>query len=111
MNKAVEGMMIFLVCFLLLDVAFSAPIGKIEFESNCSTCHNIEFYKQTLKRYDGLYVADFVDTISATMPANNPGFLSYEEYIDISKYIMNELGYLKDNEFNVDTIKDILIKQ
>ncbi|MDO9519403.1 MAG: hypothetical protein Q7L19_04235 [Pseudohongiella sp.] len=73
--------------------AEQAASGKPLFEQNCSTCHNVDFYKNTLNTYNGQPVLYFYEAIMAGMPADNPGVLMENEYEDILAHIFMLLGF------------------
>ena len=45
------------------------------------------------QRWDGLSVGDLFELISVTMPQNDPGSLTAQEYVDILAYVLNGGGF------------------
>lgn len=69
--------------------------GKSTFQGVC-TCHGGGFSKSTLARYGT--AQKLLDTVSKTMPKNNPGSLSTQEYYDVVAYILSQAGLLPSGQ-------------
>jgi len=67
--------------------------GKVTYDTSCKTCHDMRFYRDALKSWDGQPVLWMWETILGTMPADNPGSLMLEEYTDVVAYILSENGF------------------
>ncbi len=67
--------------------------GKATYDTACKTCHDMRFYRDALKSWDGQPVLWMWETILGTMPADNPGSLMLEEYTDVVAYILSENGF------------------
>jgi mono/diheme cytochrome c family protein len=67
--------------------------GKATYDTSCKTCHDMRFYRDALKSWDGQPVLWMWETILGTMPADNPGSLMLEEYTDVVAYILSENGF------------------
>ena len=75
-----------------------ADAGKTVFASHCSRCHGDQGQGVSapavigtgahLSKYNTAQgLLDFVDT---TMPANNPGSLSHQDYLDVVSYLLTQ---------------------
>jgi mono/diheme cytochrome c family protein len=67
--------------------------GEVVYESQCSTCHNMRFYTDTLKSWNNQPLLYLWESIMGTMPADNPGSLMLQEYTDVIAYILSENGF------------------
>lgn len=67
--------------------------GKPVYDNSCKTCHDMRFYRDALKSWDGQPVLWMWEAILGTMPADNPGSLMLEEYTDVVAYILSENGF------------------
>lgn len=68
------------------------------FDERCNVCHGGGMAPELFgddfnRRWDGLSVGDLFDLISATMPQNDPGSLTAQEYVDILAYVLNGGGF------------------
>lgn len=73
--------------------AEQAKAGEPLFTTNCSACHNADFYKTTLQSYNGQPLLYLFESIMAGMPADKPGALLDNEYEDIVAHIISLLGF------------------
>jgi len=71
-----------------------APRGDTEHQNNCSSCHGTEKYSgdNFTKNWVGRTVFDLFDQIRNTMPDDNPGGLSAQQYKDVVAYILKTNG-------------------
>ena len=77
--------------------------GQIVYDSQCKTCHNMQFYRDTLRSWNNQPLLWLWESIMGTMPADNPGSLMLEEYTDVIAYILSENGFpTGDNELDPD---------
>ena len=67
--------------------------GKIVYDAQCKTCHNMRFYRDTLRSWNNQPLLYLWESIMGTMPADNPGSLMFEEYTDVIAYILSENGF------------------
>ena len=67
-----------------------AKAGETVYESNCRTCHDMNFYQNTLRAWNSQPLIYLWETIMGTMPQDNPGSLMFEEYTDVLAYILSE---------------------
>lgn len=67
--------------------------GQIVFDAQCKTCHNMRFYRDTLRSWNNQPLLYLWESIMGTMPADNPGSLMFEEYTDVIAYILSENGF------------------
>ena len=70
-----------------------AKAGESVYQSNCSTCHDMKFYENTLRSWNSQPLLYLWETIMGTMPADNPGAMMFEEYTDVLAYILSESGF------------------
>jgi mono/diheme cytochrome c family protein len=71
-----------------------ATRGDTEHQNNCSSCHGTEKYagEAFTKNWVGRTVFDLFDQIRTTMPDDNPGGLSAQQYKDVVAYILKTNG-------------------
>ena len=71
-----------------------ATRGDTEHQNNCSSCHGTEKYSgdNFTKNWVGRTVFDLFDQIRTTMPDDNPGGLSAQQYKDVVAYILKTNG-------------------
>lgn len=67
--------------------------GQIVYDAQCKTCHNMRFYRDTLRSWNNQPLLYLWESIMGTMPADNPGSLMFEEYTDVIAYILSENGF------------------
>ncbi|MCY4264590.1 MAG: cytochrome c [Gammaproteobacteria bacterium] len=67
--------------------------GQVVYDSQCRTCHNKRFYRDTLRSWNNQPLLYLWETIMGTMPADNPGSLMFEEYTDVIAFILHEQGF------------------
>ena len=67
--------------------------GKPVYDSVCRTCHDMRFYRDTLRSWNNQPLLYLWESIMGTMPADNPGSLLFEEYTDVIAYILHEQGF------------------
>lgn len=67
--------------------------GEQTYNTSCKTCHDMRFYRDALKSWDGQPILYLWESILGTMPADNPGSLMLEEYTDVVAYILSENGF------------------
>jgi len=69
-----------------------AERGKAVYEKSCSNCHQADFYRDRLTRYQSKPVGQLFEVVSTTMPADNVGGLLTSEYLDALAYIFSITG-------------------
>lgn len=71
-----------------------ATKGDTEHQANCTACHGTENYvgEAFVKNWVGRTVFDLFDQLKTTMPEDNPGGLSAQQYTDIIAYIFKING-------------------
>jgi mono/diheme cytochrome c family protein len=85
-----------------------AARGKAVYEKSCATCHPKEFYVDRLARWENSPVADLFESVSASMPQDNPGSLLTREYLDALAYIFSITGSPAGNsELTTESIESI----
>ena len=75
-----------------------AKRGKALYTQSCSRCHTVDLKgadqvpplagETFMSHWQGRSVKDLFDRVRTTMPQNNPGSLSDQEYIDIISYML-----------------------
>lgn len=73
--------------------AAQVSTGQVVYDNSCKTCHNMRFYRDTLRSWNNQPLIYLWETIMGTMPADNPGSLSLDEYTDVIAYILYEQGF------------------
>ena len=77
------------------DGAFTAEQaerGKAVYDKSCVNCHQADFYRERLARWQNKPVGDLFESVSTTMPADNVGGLLTSEYVDVLAYIFSVTG-------------------
>jgi hypothetical protein len=71
-----------------------AARGDTEHQNNCTTCHGTEKYsgEAFAKAWIGRTAFDLFDQLKTTMPDDNPGGLSVQQYTDIIAFIFKVNG-------------------
>jgi S-disulfanyl-L-cysteine oxidoreductase SoxD len=71
-----------------------AARGDTEHQNNCTACHGTEKYSGDafVKAWVGRTAFDLFDQLKTTMPDDNPGGLSAQQYTDIVAYIFKVNG-------------------
>ena len=90
----------------VLDGVYSdaqADRGAGSFAQNCAVCHGPSLGgvgeapalvgAQFVSDFNGLTVGDLFERVRTTMPLNNPGGLSREQYADILAFLLKSNGY------------------
>ena len=50
--------------------------GQVVYDSQCKTCHNMRFYRDTLRSWNNQPLLYLWENIMGTMPADNPGSIA-----------------------------------
>ncbi len=67
--------------------------GQALYERVCTYCHDMtEFGAEYMSGWEGQPIGALFDFISATMPEDNPGDLSRQQYSDIVAYLLRVNG-------------------
>ncbi len=83
--------------------------GQIVYDLQCKTCHNMRFYRDTLRSWNNQPLLYLWEAIMGTMPADNPGSLMFEEYTDVIAYILHEQGFpAGETELDPDNGMDLI---
>ena len=71
-----------------------ATRGDTEHQTNCTSCHGTEKYagEAFTKNWIGRTAFDLFDQLKTTMPDDNPGSLSAQQYVDIIAFIFKVNG-------------------
>lgn len=72
-----------------------AARGQKAFSATCTACHDTARFTgpDFVNNWAGQPLHALFDTVSATMPEDNPGSLKPEEYTDIIAYFLKLNGY------------------
>jgi len=80
-----------------------AARGSEDFRQYCAVCHGASLGgvgeapalvgAQFVSDFNGLTVGDLFDRMRTTMPLNNPGVLSRDQYADILAFLLKSNGY------------------
>jgi mono/diheme cytochrome c family protein len=70
-----------------------ADAGEVLYAAHCLLCHDKKYFRPVLQRSEGQPASILFAVMSASMPENNPGFLSEKEYVDILAYILSLSRY------------------
>ena len=80
-----------------------ATSGQAVYDAQCKTCHNMRFYRDTLRSWNNQPLLYLWESLMGTMPADNPGSLMFEEYTNVIAYILQEQGFPSgDSELDPD---------
>jgi mono/diheme cytochrome c family protein len=97
--------------------------GKALYNDKCASCH-----QETLKgstetppltgdmfwgNWETYSANNLVEQVRSTMPEDNPGSLTRQEYVDIVAYILkfNEVAFTGDLPMDADSLKKVTIKK
>ncbi len=71
-----------------------AASGEQQFKQACATCHSIEEQAGSLRsKWGNGTLRDLFTAVSTTMPQNNPGSLSSNDYTSIIAYYLQQSGH------------------
>jgi len=97
-----ESSVIRLTSLLLLTLAFWGPVqaqessvdsGSAIFQSECAHCHvQADIEMRITNDWLGRPASELYEAIKATMPAETPGSLSDQQYVDVTAYTMRMAG-------------------
>lgn len=88
-----------------------AEVGEALYEEHCLLCHDDKYFRPVLKRWEGQSLGVLFTVMSASMPENNPGFLSEKENADILAYILSLSRYAPgDTELDPESLDDLLVE-
>jgi len=103
----------------ILDGIYTAEqvaYGENVFYGSCKRCHSTTEWEHEsfLRARAGLTVYDLYREVLETMPRGRPGSLTYQEYVDVTVYLLSRSGLpVGDRELGIDpdTLQSILIVQ
>jgi mono/diheme cytochrome c family protein len=69
-----------------------AERGQTTFRQICGSCHTLADFSGEgfLRRWNGIALATFFDVMSTTMPQDNPGGLTAQQYADVIAYFLSQ---------------------
>ena len=95
--------------------------GARVYRTICESCHapNLEGSEggptllgdEFLEGWDGETLAELMLLMMDTMPEENPGGLTEEEYTDVLSYLLQQNGYPPGDKLTSDTVKEIVIER
>ncbi|HEY8539745.1 MAG TPA: cytochrome c [Steroidobacteraceae bacterium] len=95
------------------DGAFTAEQaerGKAVYDKSCVNCHQVDFYRERLARWENKTVGELFESIATTMPADNVGGLLTSEYLDVLAYIFSITGSpAGDEELTTDNMDAVVV--
>ena len=86
--------------------------GERVYRSTCESCHapNLEGSEEGPTLIGDEILAELMILMVDTMPEENPGGLSEEEYTDVLAYLLERNGYPAGDELTADALEKILIE-
>ena len=71
-----------------------AKRGEVAFRANCSTCHTVQQFvsSEFAKAWNERPAFDLFEQLRTTMPQDNPGKLTRQQYIDVITYLFKSNG-------------------
>ena len=107
---------------LLTDGVYTAQQasrGARVYQTTCESCHMPDLEgseegptllgEEFLEGWDGEILAELMILTVDTMPEEDPGGLSEQEYIDVLSYLFRENGYPPGDELTADALEEIVI--
>ena len=97
--------------------------GKAVYNDKCASCHmeNLKGSTETppltgdqfWSNWETYSANNLVEQIRTTMPEDNPGSLTRQQYVDITAYILktNEVAFTGDLPMDADSLKKVTIKK
>lgn len=80
-----------------------AARGEAQYNARCSACHGATLNGtgeapglsggEFVSHYDQLTIADLFDRVRTTMPQNDPGSMTRDEYADIVAFLLKSNGF------------------
>ncbi len=90
-----------------------AEIGEVLYTQHCILCHDKKYFRPVLKRWEGQPINVLFTVMSASMPENNPGFLSEKEYVDILAYVLSLSRYAPGDtelDYKDGALNDLIVE-
>lgn len=94
-----------------------AARGQAYYLKNCSSCHGANLSGsgevpalvggKFIAEWTGLTLADLFERVHTTMPQDNPGSLTREQYADIVAFLLKQNGYPSGRTEVQDHSKDL----
>lgn len=75
--------------------ADQAARGARVYASTCARCHAVTQWQggTFAAGWQGRRLSDFFDLVSATMPQDDPGSLTQQQYVDVTAYVLQLGGF------------------
>lgn len=80
-----------------------AARGEAQYVERCAACHGVTLNGtgeapglsggEFVSHYDQLTVADLFDRVRTTMPQNDPGTLSRDQYVEVVAFLLKSNGF------------------
>jgi mono/diheme cytochrome c family protein len=72
-----------------------AVAGAEVYKSTCAKCHASSQWQGSLfaANWRDRRLSDFHDLVSTTMPQDNPGSLTAQQYVDVTAYVLQLAGF------------------
>lgn len=90
-----------------------AKVGEVLYTQHCILCHDKKYFRPVLKRWEGQAINVLFSVMSTSMPENNPGFLSEQEYVDILAYVLSLSRYAaggSELEYKDGALDDLMVE-
>lgn len=108
---------------LLADGVYTerqASRGARVYQTTCESCHMPDLEgseegptllgEEFLEGWDGEILAELMILMMDTMPEEDPGGLSEQDYTDVLAYLLRENGYPPGDELTADALEEIVIE-
>ena len=108
---------------LLADGVYTAQQasrGARVYQTTCESCHMPDLEgseegptllgEEFLEGCDGEILAELMILMVDTMPEEDPGGLSEQDYTDVLAYLLRENGYPPGDELTADALEEIVIE-
>ena len=89
-----------------------AKRGQQVYSEHCFSCHSKNYFSSKLVSWHSQPLDKLFDTVSSSMPANNPGSLNLNQYSDVLAYIFSVSGVRlgdKDWDYKNQSPDEVLI--
>ena len=84
-----------------------AKTGAVLYKDNCLICHDKKYFRPVFKTWENQPLGTFFLVMSSSMPQDNPGSLTHQEYIDVLAYILSLNRYSSGKEKLSNSVDDL----